>query len=643
MLLGRAALEAAARGSVGAPLVVEAEAENYTPIMLGDHMGRHFRRDPSSGRLVASPGLYAQAIRGKARWLARVAVASLKGCECSSYRCVEGCFPTRPLSGREEKKSVGLVELLYGKVGEPSLASPFTLTAVPDAARLAGAAPWQPPEHPLLRGARYGFDRYSALLTMGEGGKRLAEEMAPQPPGSVRLSIRVGVRPGARRLLEEAGLGGRLDGLACFYASTVLAAPLLLGLGKAANRGFGRFRYEKIEAKEGFQGCPSLGRVIEAIRGLQEASGEAAAGEALRRLLEAIVEAAASAAASEPGRPGLSLIPRLLNAYQPPGGVKAGASVVETRASSMDEAIEFIAAATLKQKWKTLRGRVTDSGVNYHTWPLGLPRGSAIKCRCNGRGGSKQRFGYIVVEEAQFQKDEDCLLHSKCAETEREQRDIEEQKDSNKKSTPMIDRIDSLVDIKVKLPSGKRTVNAKDVRRQSMYVLFPLPTRGPRGVLVAALPLVALDLNLGVEGSPKELKGYKLLHVGGHVPPGERPPPCCSGHVVEVGYALRENQVGVGLRQPQGTCGCGTDPGGAAYPKQVKTRAGYLDAVNAAWEWVTYCLRHLRPEVQHSRRGDKPEATCRPQHGPGDSVASSGAGRWRGGPRPRGGSRRWRW
>ena len=517
------------------------------------------------------------------------------------------------------------MELLYGKVGEPSLASLFTLTAVPDAARLAEAAPWQPPEHPLLRGARYGFDRYSALLTMGEGGKRLAEEMAPQPPGSVRLSIRVGIRPGARRLLEEAGLGGRLDGLACFYASTVLAVPLLLGLGKAANRGFGRFRYEKIEAKEGFQGCPSLGRVIEAIRGLQEASGEAAAGEALRRLLEAIVEAAASAAASRPGRPGLSLIPRLLNAYQPPGGVKAGASVVETRASSMDEAIEFIAAATLKQKWKTLYGGVTDSGVNYHTWPLGLPRGSAIKCRCNGRGGSKQRFGYIVVEKAQFQKDEDCLPHSRCLQ-------------ASGTATA-----DGIVDVNVRLPSRKRPVSAKDVRRQSMYVLFPLPTRGPRGVLVAALPLVALDLNLGVEGSPEELKGYKLLHVGGHVPPGERPPPCCSGHVVEVGYALRKNQVGVGLRQPRGTCGCGTDPGGAAYPKQVKTPAGYLDAVNAAWEWVTYCLRHLRPEVQHSRRGDKPEVTCRPQHGPGDSVASSGAGRWRGGPRPRGGSGRWRW
>lgn len=151
-------------------------------------------------------------------------------------------------------------------------------------------------------------------------------------------------------------------------------------------------------------------------------------------------------------------------------------------------------------------------------------------------------------------------------------------------------------------------VKGQSIRHQSMFILFPLPPcSSERSSLVAVLPFIALSLNLSIDkGAPyvahsksrdhtKPGSRLHLLHLGGHT--GGKFPPCCNTHVVDVGYAIRQADVKASL-DPQlqkcKLCDCGRDTAGIQGPPGHGGYSwDYFGAINAAYDWLLYCLSRL--------------------------------------------------
>jgi len=588
-------------------LLLSAQLVNYTPVMLGDYDTYHFR-EGSNGKYEPVAGLYAQAIRGKARWLARVVLASLHGCDFNSYyeietQCARVLLNLGDSKGKK-KVNVGLIELLFGTLSSAQLSSPFVLSVKVE--RL-GAVGWK-------SGKQYALNRYEKLLVMGSGASRKEKEekLRPHEPGSVVLRLEIREAPYASRLLGVAKLADRplrelYWRLAAFYAGMVITAPFLLGLGKASTRGFGRFKIEKTHyIHNRLKSESRLRELIDNISSFYSAENSEDATRLLRELVDKLIILAEEAAGIRRDEPNIGMIPRLINTIEPPSEIHhVRATVVETRASNPVDALEFIAAAVLKHTWK---GHQRISGVNYHTWPLGLPRGSNIPCTCASsihnepeyRSRPRQRYGYIVLDTAtkfRYELEENkCVANSKCMKKSSESvQEIDEQAGVD---TLVEARIDLAVRVNDNVVTRRSNVKAKDVRHISMIHLFPLPNAmdGAQRTLVAVVPFMSFSLNLGLDSKAPHIEDYKLFHVGGHfvVDKDGKPRPCCNAHVIDVGYIMSNTNVPSPLTDGWNlNCGCASDPGGIAWPNDSR-QGGYLDALVAAYEWVMNCLQRLR-------------------------------------------------
>ena len=208
---------------------------------------------------------------------------------------------------------------------------------------------------------------------------------------------------------------------------------------------------------------------------------------------------------------------------------------------SVNDKIERIGKAVLKQTWKSTLGVRRGSGTNFHTWPLGLPRQSSLKCVChqNDRRTKKEVYGYRLLPSRSI--DNFCEQSKRC---------------------------------------GGAGAGDREARRTSMIHLMPVK----EGVLI--LPLFANDLKMLIDGSKK----FKLYHVGGHFVRGQKPMPCCNRHFVSVNFILNNRSIPSPQKRAKG-CGCGTDPGGIATTRKsvFKLNLGtdpYARVLEAALNWV---------------------------------------------------------
>lgn len=585
-------------------ILLDAQLVNYTPVMLGDYDTYHFRERLGGGYEPVA-GLYAQAIRGKARWLARVVLASLHGCSFNSYYEVETQCARVLLSlgdsKRKEEVHVGLIELLFGTLSSTQLSSPFILSVKVERLSAKG---WR------SRYGRNALNRYGKLLTMGRGSSK-KEKLRPHEQGSIGLRLEIREAPYASRLLDAARLGDTPLSdlywrLAAFYAGMVITAPFLLGLGKASTRGFGRFKAEVYRIHDGLKSGSKLKELVDNLSSLYNVKNSDEATRLLHELLNMLIKLAEDATGMQRDKPGIGMIPRLINAIKPPSEIRhVRATVVKTRASDPVDALEFIAAAVLKQTWKQYS---KISGVNYHTWPLGLPRGSDIPCTCadsthhkpRHESGLKQRYGYIVldtrIKSMYGLGQNDCMANSACIEETRETRQ------GKNKQIGVDALVEARIDLAVKVGNSvvtrRSNAKVKDIRHLSMIHLFPLPgtMNGTQGTLVVVLPFMSFSLNLGLDNKVPHIEGYKLFHIGGHfIIESGRPKPCCNAHVVDVGYVMSNvNVPPPSASSLKGSCSCDSDPGGIVWPNGLPQEGGYLDALMAAYEWVVHCLQRLR-------------------------------------------------
>ncbi len=224
------------------------------------------------------------------------------------------------------------------------------------------------------------------LTVQGFEEGRSYYEIQPLKPNDVELVVRVLKRPGARG-----------DGPSQALAVAALAAvPVVVGLGKAASRGFGHFRLVEAEVSSHLEGM--LSDYIDLLRG-------AISPESLDRALGFIVDMATASLGESDDC--LNLAPTLKgseilvseNARHPcpyhveelqglskdPGDYAcferaADCSEIGDDSARILCALSAIGASTLKSTWKAYHaasGRIAgveEPGPTYHTWPLGLPR-----------------------------------------------------------------------------------------------------------------------------------------------------------------------------------------------------------------------------------------------------------------------------
>jgi hypothetical protein len=158
------------------------------------------------------------------------------------------------------------------------------------------------------------------------------------------------------------------------FVNAMLITLRLLGIGSAANRGFGRFRLVKVNyAIEG------IGKNVE-LSNPKDIDNFISEGIGKKVKCEKVYDE------QFPRFPSEQEIRLIKPVCAPIGGRKYTASTVEGVLSA-------IGLATLKSTWKARCGNFTGSGREYHTWVLGLPR----EVKGKGYVGVDRRQSYIVI------------------------------------------------------------------------------------------------------------------------------------------------------------------------------------------------------------------------------------------------------
>lgn len=415
---------------------------NYTPFMPGDFDTATFHCQ--NNKCYPTKPVLSQQLKGRMRWLARIVLADIP--ECSSmgdlnYRRIEEeCLPVKlnPRSRQGSSLEMGLIQFMFGTLRakggrdvNKSFASPFKINIYVNQSKQQNLI-WDPSRnskwniYKLLskdcinrnrrKYPRYP-DRYSSLLSLGKKDKRV---LGPITPGQANIDVEVSLEPFALNLdgviksknsLIE--LKRAFSNIVAFYIGLSLTVPTIFGLGKAANRGFGRFKllssdFESCILKEPLKVIfgnankiyNKLSNLYKNIKGMQDVSKPNEAENYLKFSLKDLYEMAYTIARSDiKNNTGqtvtLRRVPSLISSIEGinNGGSRGasglrGASVVESCIvnNNIDDAIELIGACTLKHVLKCFHPRGSNQQeVVESVWVLGLPRKHCWKERRNPR------------------------------------------------------------------------------------------------------------------------------------------------------------------------------------------------------------------------------------------------------------------
>lgn len=167
------------------------------------------------------------------------------------------------------------------------------------------------------------------------------------------------------------------------FVNAMLLTLKLLGIGSAANRGFGRFRLVNVN------------RAIEGINGKAELSNRKEIDNFISEMINNNVECKKDNDGQFPRFPSGQEIRLIKPVCAPIDGRKYNVNSVEGVLSA-------IGLATLKPTWMAHCGNFTGSDREYHTWVLGLPRkvkgkGYVIDPMRRSRAEINRRQSYIVI------------------------------------------------------------------------------------------------------------------------------------------------------------------------------------------------------------------------------------------------------
>ena len=275
---------------------IKATYTGITPAMIGDFTGDSVKLfKDKNGRFVGAlvTGIpTAQQIIGKARWLMRVSVSTANGAK--THREAERSCPVG-VKLENKTEELGAIELAFGRIGEPSWKGLISLkVALPKPIVVIFPNPSTNIVDILENLRRYspnyfyekgevwyelqekrnnniykkyrvnvdkikGSNRFNSLLAQGSMivdetfivAKKVGDKyyiIFPDPIEGNILSFSLEIQVDWKRLeyIVEKDKNKAISALKLAILS-IVSTPILLGLGKAANRGFGRFKLTKYE------------------------------------------------------------------------------------------------------------------------------------------------------------------------------------------------------------------------------------------------------------------------------------------------------------------------------------------------------------------------------------------------------------
>ena len=436
-------------------LLLEAEFESYTPYMGGGFDTATWRRlEDCEAYLTGLPT--AKQVLGRMRWLAKAALAGRAGID--SLRDAEW-RPRVTVSVGGKRLEMGLLQALLGAT--PAQMEEMRGRGEERAAWRSLAILAVKPDNQLIVNNIYNVadldllaangvnlalssNRFALLALAVKRRDRRAESvegrrilvlkwkkkvggrevelnggLEPLRPGSVRFMLRLLLDVGRLGRVRLKG-GGSLADLrreaGDFLALLALLAPTVVGLGKGATRGFGRFKLQRYRLGKDLGGDSRAWEAASILESIENRCNEGAkeCKAAYRRLLEILDNAAEELAGPTDG--GLHLAPSLGLALNMDLINVVPAALQQPRAggsfSPMSLAIESIGRASMKQSWNRCREEV---GLGIHTWPLGLPRQQKFPRKCVDAQDCCRRLAKQLAEKVKAKID--CERNLKLPDT----------------------------------------------------------------------------------------------------------------------------------------------------------------------------------------------------------------------------------
>ena len=578
-------------------LIFQATFTNYTPFMPGDYDTTTFKHCPPNNNEKCEINVIplAQQIIGKMRWLLRVALASLPKCrEHQTYKDIEEKCLTIEVRERNQAKDIPIMSLLFGSIGKgrESRSALYKLVVTYDpntikvkswnininpANNLSQSVKEKLERIRLIRSPRrrngvWGLpDRYSAQISRKTSpGQRSSYSVRNlRPIDAKELKIKIGIYENtsiARTIADQ----DYLEHLKELYGVLLIAVITILGIGKAANRGFGRFMLDEKTGKENGNNS-----VIDNTHSKKTSSllKEFSKGnvDSVRKILSNIIEIIDDLSKtetpekeSETSQDVIGIIPRLDTALGYIQTEPVAYDFNEDDRIAINDVIEAIATSVVKQCRKNLEDhKIRDQprfppGANVHTWILGLPRQSKTNCLCsadeyqqnNRRRRTENKsmvYGYITLDRDElvssdpvirklFDESNVCVPSRYCL------------RNSN------LTTIEELLNYDL------------DLRRQSMVIIFPIPPakkehdNRPKRLHILVLPFFTRDLEFAVypfdgrerQNLTKKYRKIGMFHVSGHSimvwdyrNRREVRKICCNVHIQAVWKIIRSDRLSV--------------------------------------------------------------------------------------------------
>lgn len=260
------------------PLTIfKCKMSNYTPFMPGDSDTATFHCQ--NDECYPTKPVLSQQLKGRMRWLARIVLADIPECNSMgdlNYRKIEEECVTVYLSKSALK--MGLIQFMFGTVRSSSrekhnkntnksFASPFKIHIEAKERGNYKSLMWKPSHiseevRSLIRLNKYRMqyaDRYNTLLSRGK--KIDKRSLAPIRPEGIEITVEILLEPFALNLdgtvyiktsvpKRSNNLQEALPKIAAFYSALASTVLTIFGMGKGVNRGFGRFK-----PVSGFENC----------------------------------------------------------------------------------------------------------------------------------------------------------------------------------------------------------------------------------------------------------------------------------------------------------------------------------------------------------------------------------------------------
>ncbi len=584
-------------------LIFQATFTNYTPFMPGDYDTTTFKHCPPNNNEKCEVNVIplAQQIIGKMRWLLRVALASLPECrEHQTYKEIEKeCLKIKTTSVHSD--GIPIMNLLFGSIGKgkASRSALYKLVVTYDSNTIK-AKSWNININPvnnlsrpvkeklmeikLVRSPRRRNgvwdlpDRYSAQISRkpasGQRNNDFKRNLRPIDGRELKIKIRVYENTSILRTIanmQNIKHLRQIFRLRDLYVALLIAVITILGIGKAANRGFGRFMLDEKTGKENANNSVIDNTYSKKTRSLLEEFSKGNV-DSVRKILSNVIEiiddlSKAETPEKESGssQDVIGIIPRLGTALGYFDQIEPVTyDFNEDDRIAINDAIEAIAASVVKQCRKNLEDhKIRDEaifppGANIHTWILGLPRQSKINCLCSAdeywqsirrrRTENKSMvYGYITLDRDKlvsndpvikklFDESNVCVPSRHCL------------RNSNLTTIEELHNYDL------------------DLRRQSMVIIFPIPPakkeqdNGPNRLHIFVLPFFTRDLEFAVypfdererQNLTEKYRKLGMFHVSGHSimvwdyrNRREVRKICCNVHIQAVWKIIRSDRLSV--------------------------------------------------------------------------------------------------